>query len=57
MSLSALRGSKQINSARASRDLGYRPRPFEKTLADTLRWFFDNGYLDLPAGRLRIDGD
>ena len=37
--LSALKSNKHISHARASRDLGYQPRPFLETLTDTLNWF------------------
>jgi dihydroflavonol-4-reductase len=37
--LSALRSNQFISHARASRELGYSPRPFTETLADTLAWF------------------
>lgn len=37
--LNALRSNRQISHARATRDLGYAPRPFESTLKDTLDWF------------------
>jgi dihydroflavonol-4-reductase len=36
--LGALRSNQQITHARATRDLGYQPRPFEETLQDTLVW-------------------
>ena len=37
--LDAMRSNRVISHARASRDLGYAPRSFEETLADTLNWF------------------
>ncbi len=37
--LNTMRSNRKISHDRASRDLGYRPRPFEETLADTLNWF------------------
>ncbi|MFH2102795.1 MAG: NAD-dependent epimerase/dehydratase family protein [Chloroflexota bacterium] len=39
--LNALRSNQQISHARATADLGYAPRPFPQTLADTLAWFSD----------------
>ena len=39
MMLDAMRSNRKVSHARASRDLGYAPRPFEETLADTLNWF------------------
>jgi len=44
-SLRALRSNHNISHERASRDLGYKPRPFNETITDTLRWFEDNGYV------------
>jgi dihydroflavonol-4-reductase len=35
-----------VSSEKARRELGYAIRPFEESLADTLRWF-------IAAGRLR----
>jgi dihydroflavonol-4-reductase len=39
VSLRALRSHRNIGHQRAGRELGYQPRPFRETLADTLRWF------------------
>ncbi len=39
VSLSALRGNRNISHDRASRELDYHARPFRQTLVDTLRWF------------------
>lgn len=36
--LNAMRSNRHISHARAARDLGYAPRPFEETLKDTLAW-------------------
>jgi len=41
--LNALRSNRQISHARATKDLGYAPRPFEQTLNDTLDWFAEQG--------------
>ncbi len=40
--LTALNSNRQISCAKASRELGYSPRPFEQTLEDTLRWLLIN---------------
>ena len=40
-----LRSNPQVSHAHAARDLGYQPRPFAETLADTLKWFESHGYL------------
>jgi dihydroflavonol-4-reductase len=45
VSLKALKSNHHISHERASRELGYRPRPFRETLADTLQWFRENGQL------------
>jgi len=50
VSLRALRSNRNISHEKASRELGYKPRPFRETLVDTLHWFEANGKLtDLPA--------
>jgi dihydroflavonol-4-reductase len=43
VSLRALRSHRNIGHQRARRELGYRPRPFRETLADTIRWFEESG--------------
>jgi dihydroflavonol-4-reductase len=46
MSLDTLKEShRNISSAKAARDLGYSSRPFEETMADTIRWFKENNYI------------
>ena len=45
-SLQSLKSNKQISHARATRDLGYRPRPIGETIADTITWFQENGYIN-----------
>jgi dihydroflavonol-4-reductase len=47
VSLRALKSNKIISHEKATRELGYQPRPFHETLADTLRWFEANGQLKL----------
>ena len=34
-----------FSSARAIRELGYRPRPAAAAIADAVAWFGQNGYL------------
>jgi dihydroflavonol-4-reductase len=48
VSLRALKSNRHISHERATRELGYQPRAFRETLADTLRWFEANGHLELP---------
>ncbi len=48
VSLRALKSNRQISHERATRELGYRPRPLRETLIDTLGWFKENGRLGCP---------
>ena len=41
-----LSSNPQVSHAHAGHDLGYQPRPFAETLADTLDWFMRQGYLE-----------
>jgi dihydroflavonol-4-reductase len=34
-----------ISHQKAEDELGYKPRPFEETLRDTINWFMENNYL------------
>jgi dihydroflavonol-4-reductase len=45
VSLKALSSNRNISHARATRELGYEPRPIGETMADTIRWFTDNGFI------------
>lgn len=45
VSLKALSSNRNISHAKATRELGYEPRPIKETLADTIRWFTDNGFI------------
>jgi dihydroflavonol-4-reductase len=49
VSLRALKSNRRISHERAARELGYQPRPFRETLADTLSWFEENGNLTRPS--------
>ena len=49
VALHALRGPREVRSDRARADLGFAPRPFERTIADTLLWFARAG-LSVPGG-------
>jgi dihydroflavonol-4-reductase len=40
---------RHISHAKAARELGYAPRPFEQTVRDTLEWFQEAGMLDGAA--------
>jgi dihydroflavonol-4-reductase len=41
-SLEVLQSNADISHAKAARELGYKPRPIIETIADTVRWFFEN---------------
>ncbi|MGA2503805.1 MAG: SDR family oxidoreductase [Anaerolineales bacterium] len=41
-SLEVLQSNSNISHAKASRELGFIPRPSIETIADTVRWFFEN---------------
>jgi len=43
--LQPLEGNGDISHARATRELGYQPRPLRETVVDTLQWFEDRGGL------------
>jgi dihydroflavonol-4-reductase len=45
VSLRTLNSNHFISHERASRELGYQPRPITDTLADTLQWFIEKNYL------------
>ena len=47
-SIKLLQGNPKISHDRATHDLGYQPRPFRKTIIDTLRWFDETGQLKQP---------
>ena len=44
-SLDTLLSNCQISHDKAQRELGYKPRPFTETVADTVRWFAENMHL------------
>ena len=45
-SLQTLKSNRQISHARADRELSYQRRPLEETIADTIAWFKDHGYIN-----------
>ncbi len=45
VSIRALCSNRNISHERATRNLGYQPRPLRETLADTIRWFQEAGQL------------
>ncbi len=50
-SLGALRQFRHVSHDFATAAMNYHPRPFEETVADTVHWFQDHGYLE--SGRRR----
>ncbi|GAB4512912.1 MAG: NAD-dependent epimerase/dehydratase family protein [Anaerolineae bacterium] len=48
----AMSARQWIDSARAQRALGYRPRPIEETIRDTVQWFRERGYFERPLRAL-----
>jgi len=50
-SLRALKSNRHISHDKAASELGYQPRPFRDTLADTIRWFRENGRLSYPPDK------
>jgi dihydroflavonol-4-reductase len=51
VSLRALKSNHNISHDKATRELGYMPRPFKETLTDTLQWFAQNGNLKCTLKR------
>ncbi len=45
MSIKSLQYHHHVSHEKATRELGYQPRPFRETLADTLQWFREAGML------------
>jgi dihydroflavonol-4-reductase len=41
-SLDVLQSNSHISHAKATRELGYHPRPLQDSIADVIRWFFDH---------------
>jgi dihydroflavonol-4-reductase len=46
ISIKELDCNRNVSHARAADELGYRPRPFRETIADTLEWFRANGNIE-----------
>ena len=44
-SLHALRNHQLVSHAKATRELGYEPRPLRQTIIDTYEWFREAGRL------------
>ena len=50
-SIRALHSNRNINHDKATRELGYKPRPLRETIEDTLHWFSTTGKLNKPLER------
>jgi dihydroflavonol-4-reductase len=48
--LYVLRHYKNISHLKATKELGYNPRPITQTLRDLFKWFKENGYLHSEQG-------
>jgi len=48
-SLETLLSNSKISHTKAQRELGYKPRPFTESVADTVKWFIENMHLFKPA--------
>ncbi len=46
--LEAIQAGQWVDSTKAQRELGFRPRPLAETLADAVAWFRDHGVFDRP---------
>jgi hypothetical protein len=45
-----------VTSEKAERDLDYKHRPARETLARSVRWFIENGYVPAPiADQVRLE--
>jgi len=42
----ALAKHRRVSIDKARRELGFRPRPLEQSVADALAWYAERGYLD-----------
>jgi dihydroflavonol-4-reductase len=46
-SIKTVRNSSRVSHEKATRELGYQPRPLQRSIEDTLKWFCEDGKLDL----------
>jgi dihydroflavonol-4-reductase len=54
-SIKTVRNSKRVSHEKATRELGYQPRPLESSIEDTLNWFCEAGKLDLAISNHRLE--
>jgi nucleoside-diphosphate-sugar epimerase len=48
-SLEVLQSNSHISHAKATRELGYHPRPLQDSVADSIRWFIDHSCGQTPT--------
>jgi dihydroflavonol-4-reductase len=46
-SIKTVRNSRRVSHEKATRELGYEPRPLRSSIEDTLKWFGATGKLDI----------
>jgi dihydroflavonol-4-reductase len=44
-SINTVRSNSNIGHTKATKELGYNPRPLEESLRDTIKWFYKKGYV------------
>jgi dihydroflavonol-4-reductase len=52
-SLEVLQSNSHISHAKATRELGYRPRPLTESIADAVQWFLETRHLRLSDAKVR----
>ncbi len=52
-SLEVLQSNSHISHAKATRELGYRPRPLTESIADAVQWFLETRHLQLRNAKAR----
>ncbi len=53
VSLRALDSNRLVSHEKATREIGYMPRPFRDTISDTIQWFKENGYFNRKSNRIK----
>jgi len=52
-SLEVLQSNSYISHAKATRELGYRPRPLTESIADAVQWFLETRHLKFSETKIR----
>jgi dihydroflavonol-4-reductase len=52
-SLEVLQSNSHISHAKATRELGYHPRPLTESIADAVQWFLETRHLRLSEAKVR----